>query len=144
MGLRARLLNRMAGQAGKVVKRAGERAARAQTRLDLAERVTPRGAADPGGEQVPLGDRATVQTWLRQMGPEETVLVHRPWGTIAARSHPDFPTGVFLSDGANAWFAVPPVTVEDLPLTHAEVEQIMLDAMASDERPAWPRWVELA
>ena len=143
MGLRARLHNHMAGQAGKVVKRAGERAARADVRKDLAERVTPRGSADPGGEQVPLADRATVQAWLRQMGPDETVLVHRPWGTIAARSHADFPTGVFLSDGANAWYAVPPVTIEDLPLTKVEVEHIMLEAMSSEQRPAWPRWVEL-
>jgi hypothetical protein len=144
VGLRARLLNRVAGKAGKVVKKAGERAARSQTRLNLAERVTPRGATDPGGEQVPLGERETVQNWLRQMGPDETVLVHRTWGTIAARSHPDYPTGVFLSDGASAWYAVPPVTVEDLPLTKVEVEQIMLEAMTSDERPTWPRWVELA
>jgi hypothetical protein len=144
VGLRARLLNGMADRAGKVVKNRGDRVVRTTARVDLAERVTPRGSADPGGEQVPLEDQATVQSWLRRMGPDETVLVHRAWGTIAARSHPDFPTGVFLSDGANAWYAVPPVTVEDLPLTKVEVEHIVLEAMTSQERPTWPRWVELA
>ncbi len=145
MGLRARLLNSVAAGAGKVVKRNGERAARSESRLDIAERVLPRERTlDLNGEQVALHERAKVQAWLREMGPDETVLVHRAWGTIAARSHSDFPVGVFLSDSDGAWFAVPPGPDEELPLTPSEVEHIMLDAMSSPQRPAWPRWVELA
>ena len=143
--LRARLLNSVAAGAGKVVKRNGERAARSESRLDIAERVLPRErTGELGADQVALHERETVQAWLREMGPDETVLVHRAWGTIAARSHRDFPAGVFLSDGAGAWFAVPPGPEEELPLTPVEVEHIMLDAMSSSDRPAWPRWVELS
>ncbi|HEY7223191.1 MAG TPA: hypothetical protein VH561_06230 [Micromonosporaceae bacterium] len=126
------------------VRKAGAEAARSQTRLDVAERVTPRSAPEPGGEQVRLADTATVQGWLRQMGPDETVLVHRHWGTIAVRTGRRRPVGVYLSDGANAWFAVPPGADDDHLLDPVQVEQIVLEAMRSPDRPAWPRWVELS
>jgi hypothetical protein len=124
------------------VRRAGAQAAR--TRVDLAERVTPRGSEGGGGEQVTLTDSGTVQGWLRRMGPDETVLVHRAWGTVAVRNGRRRPVGVYLSDGANAWFAVPPGAEDHHLLTADEVEQIVLDALTSAERPAWPRWVALA
>jgi hypothetical protein len=124
------------------VRRAGARAARART--DLADRIFARGTLATGGEQVPLAEGETVRGWLREMGPEDTVLVHRAWGTVAVRNDRREPTaGVFLSDGANAWFAVPPGAEDHHPLTLPEIEHIVLEAMTSPTRPAWPRWVEL-
>jgi hypothetical protein len=124
------------------VRRAGARAAR--SRLDLVERLTTARALRDDGVQVPLADSATVRRWLRDMGPAETVLVHRAWGTLAARAGREDTVNVFLSDGASAWYAVPPGTHEAHPLTLGQVEHIVLDAMSSPERPAWPHWVELA
>lgn len=124
------------------IRQAGARVAR--SRVDSAERITPRGVLDAGGEQVSLTDSDTVRGWVREMGPEETVLVHRAWGTVAARHDRRFPPGVLLSDSSGAWFAVPPGADDNHPLTLGQVEHIVLEAMTSPTRPAWPRWVELS
>jgi hypothetical protein len=97
-----------------------------------------------GGEQVSLTDGETVRLWLRELSPDETVLVHRAWGTVAARHDHRYPPGVLLSDSSGAWFAVPPDAADNHPLTPGQVEHIVLEALTSPARPAWPRWVALA
>jgi hypothetical protein len=124
------------------IRQAGERVAR--SRVDVAERIAPRNVLTPGGEQVSLADGETVRSWLRDMGPDDTVLVHRSWGTVAARADRRLPPGVLLSDDTGAWFAAPPEADDERLLTWGEVERIVLEAMTSPTRPAWPRWVSLA
>jgi len=78
------------------------------------------------------------------MGPDDTVLVHRAWGTVAARADRLLPPGVLLSNETGAWFAAPPEADEERLLTWFEVERIVLEALTSPTRPAWPRWVALS
>jgi hypothetical protein len=136
------LVRRVQGGIRQRLGDAGVKAAR--SRVDIAERVASDRKAEAGGEQVPVADSATVQQWLRDLGPDVTVLVHRPWGTVAAQGSGKRPINVFLSEGASAWFAVPPGATDDHLLTPLQVEHIVLEAMSSPQRPAWPRWVELA
>lgn len=124
------------------IRQAGERVAR--TRVDSAERITPRGVTATSGEQVSLAEGEKVRGWLRELGPEETVLVHRAWGTLAARHDRRYPPGVILSDSTGAWFAVPPDAADNDPLTLKQVEHIVIEAMTSPARPQWPRWVALS
>ena len=137
------LLRRVQGGIKQRLHGAGAKAVR--SRLELAERLAPRSPqTPPGGEQVTLSDGATVQQWLREMRPDVTVMVHRPWGTIAAQGAGPRQVNVFLlGEGTNAWFAVPPEPADDHALTPHQVEHIVLDAMTSADRPAWPQWVEL-
>jgi hypothetical protein len=135
------LVRRVQGGIRERLHGADARAARG--RVDLAERVARDSRSEPGGEQVPIEDAATVQQWLRELRPDVTVMVHRPWGTIAAQASGARPVNVFLSDGRNAWFAVPPGATDDRLLTPIQIEHIMLEAMTSTARPEWPRWVEL-
>jgi hypothetical protein len=124
------------------IRQAGEKVAR--SRVDSVERLTPRSDNATTGEQAALTDGDTVRSWLRDMGPDDTVLVHRAWGTIAARADRSLPPGVLFSDETGAWFAAPPETDEERLLTWFEVERIVLDAMTSPARPSWPRWVALS
>jgi hypothetical protein len=110
---------------------------------DLAERLTGRGLFRVARESAALSDRQTVQKWLRELRPEkrnEQVLVHRPWGTVAAVADGHHPVGVVLSDGEKSWYASAPGATKDQKLTPEQVEHIMLDALTAPSRPDWPEW----
>lgn len=98
-------------------------------------------------ESTSLDDRDTVLGWLRSLrsGTDRQVFVHRDWGTVAAVAEARYPDdiGVFLSDGETSWVAVAPggpEKIEDCHLTPDQVEHVVLDALTSAERPAWPDW----
>jgi hypothetical protein len=109
---------------------------------DMAERLTKPGLFRVAQESASLSDRKTVQRWVRELSAErdEQVLVHRPWGTVAAVADGRNPIGVVLSDGEHSWFAVPPGAVDAKDLTLEQVEHIVLDALTASEQPAWPEW----
>jgi len=53
------------------------------------------------------------------------------------------PLSVFLGDGEHTWYAVPPGGALDEDLSQRQVERLMLEAVSSPERPAWPEWHRL-
>ncbi len=93
-----------------------------------------------------LDEPDVVRAWLRGMQPdrEESVLVHRSWGTVVAIADDRRPASVLLSHGEQGWYAVPlgPVP-DDEPLTPTQVEQVMLEALTAQERATWLRWVPI-
>jgi hypothetical protein len=116
--------------------------------MDVAELLVPRGQfRGVDRESTTLDDRDTVLGWLRTVRPgvDRQVFVHRSWGTVAAVAEERYPddVGLYLSDGDTSWAAVAPGSPEDLRqchLTPDQVEHVVLDALTSPERPAWPDW----
>jgi hypothetical protein len=93
-------------------------------------------------ESAELGDRVTVRRWVRELRPgaDQTVLVTRSWGAVAASGHP---VTVTLTDGEKSWYAVAPGAPASQDLTPRQVEQVVLAALDSPDRPEWPQWLEL-
>ena len=89
-----------------------------------------------------LTDRETVRSWVRALRPDrdEQVMVHRPWGSLAAVSDGKHPVGVILSDGEHTWVAEVPGAADQKDLTLEQVEHVVLDGMTSSARPQWPAW----
>jgi len=112
---------------------------------DLAERLTGRGPFRVSGESAALSDRERVQRWLHELRPErdQQVLVHRPWGTVAAVADGRHPVSVFLSDGEKAWFAAVPGAAGDGSLTPEQIEYVLLEALTATSPPDWPEWRHL-
>jgi hypothetical protein len=111
---------------------------------DVAERLTRAGLFRVRTERVPLTDVETVRRWLRELGGDHQVHVRRPWGAIAAVGDRRLPAGVVMADTEDrSWGAYPPGGAEDSQLTPDQVEHIMVDALTSTERPAWPEWRRL-
>ena len=109
---------------------------------DTAERLTVRGIFRVDRDSAPLGDRATVQGWLRELhrGRNQQVFVHRRWGTIVAVADGRHPVTVILHDGEKSWLAAAPGAADDQELTPDQVEHVLLDALAAESRPQWPDW----
>jgi hypothetical protein len=112
---------------------------------EVAERLTRHGLFRVDREAVSLSDGDTVRLWLRRLASErdQQVLVHRPWGTVAAVADGRNPLTVVMSDGEHSWVAAAPGSVDDQDLTPEQVEHVMLDALASSARPEWPKWCDL-
>jgi hypothetical protein len=113
---------------------------------DVAEWLTGAGLFRVHTERVPLTDAETVQRWLRQLDPDLNHQVHirRPWGVIAAVTDRRNPVAVVMSDLEDrSWGAYPPGGDGHAELTADQVEHVMLDALTSAERPAWPDWRRL-
>jgi hypothetical protein len=88
----------------------------------------------------------TVTRWLAELvgSGDQQILVRRPWGTLAAVADETRPVAVVVSDGEHSWFAVPPGAADDVELTRHQIEKIMIDALTSTTRPAWPDWRPLS
>jgi hypothetical protein len=129
-----------AGRTGSDGVRAGV------VRTGSAERLSRRTRFKVTGESARLDDAETVQRWLRELRPEsdQQILVHRPWGTMLAVADKIHPMAVLLTVGERSWFAVPPGADDDAELTADQIETIMLDALTSETRPAWPDWRPLS
>ncbi|WBB69510.1 hypothetical protein [Micromonospora sp. WMMD812] len=113
---------------------------------DVAERLTGWSFFRVSGERVPVTDRETVQRWLRDLDPyqDQQVHVRRPWGVVAAVTDRRYPVGVVMADTEDrSWAAYPPGGDEHAELTPEQVEHVMLDALTSAQRPAWPDWRRL-
>lgn len=98
-------------------------------------------------ETTGLGDRETVVRWLRELHRErnQTIIIHRSWGSICVVADGRPPTDVMVTDGARMWYAARPGSrlPQQLPqLTPDQVERVMLDALTSDGPPRWPEWRE--
>ena len=98
-------------------------------------------------------DRETVRRWIREMHQEgrQSVTVNRPWGSVCVMSAGTPPTGVMVFEPTRFTYAGTPLGMPtpdgmpaagDAPLTPAEVEQIVLDALTSESLPEWPQWRE--
>jgi hypothetical protein len=112
---------------------------------DSAERLTTRGLVKTARESAALGDRETVRRWVHELHPErdQQILVHRPWGTVAAVADGRHPVTVLRSDGDDSWFAVVPGAADDRSLTPEQVEHVLLDALTASGPPDWPEWRRL-
>ncbi|RKN42773.1 hypothetical protein [Micromonospora endolithica] len=119
--------------------------------MDVAERLTTRRRGlfrkVVTREAVGVGDRETVVRWLRGLHQEEnqTVVIHRPWGSICVVADGRAPTDVMVTDGDRMWYAARPGSglPQKLPqLSPDQVEHVMLDALTSDTPPRWPEWRE--
>lgn len=119
--------------------------------MDIAERLTTRRRGmfrkEHTSETVGLGDGETVIRWLRELHQErnQTIGIHRPWGSICVVADGRAPTHVTVTDGDRMWYAAAPGS--KLPrgqpqLTPDQVEAVMLDALTSDALPRWPEWRE--
>ena len=118
---------------------------------DVVERMTTRRRGPfrkvVTRETVGLGERETVVRWLRGLHRErnQTVTIHRPWGSVCVVADGRAPSDVMLTDGDRMWYAARPGSAlpQKLPqLTPDQVEHVMLDALASDTPPRWPEWRE--
>lgn len=94
-----------------------------------------------------LDDHETVARWIRHMheGTSQTVTVNRPWGSVFAISMGRPPAGVMVESGTRLLYAGSPagMVVPDVaPLTPAQVEQLMIEALTADHLPGWPQWRE--
>ena len=117
---------------------------RARGPRDLAERLSGKVLGAPGAEQTTLDDRTTVQRWLHDLGAtDQQVLVHRPWGTLAAVADGRHPVEVVMSDGESSWTAEPPGADGMRRLTPEQVQHVVLDALTSTGPPEWPAWRRL-
>lgn len=94
-----------------------------------------------------LSDADTVRHWIRRLRPEadQQIHVHRSWGTVAAVADRKHPIHVLLTDGEHSWTATPPdgprpTKGHHADLTHDQVEHVMVEALTSPVRPAWPHW----
>jgi hypothetical protein len=112
--------------------------------LDVAERLTGRGLFRTTRDTAALSDDETVRRWLSELQGDQHVLVHRPWGTVAAASGRRGPIKVFLADGEISWFAVPPEADDDVDLTPEQVSLVVIDALTAPSPPRWPDWRRLA
>ncbi|ABP56770.1 hypothetical protein [Salinispora tropica] len=119
--------------------------------MDIAERVTTRRRGmfrkEHTNETVGLGDGETVVRWLRELHQErnQTVMIHRPWGSICVVADGRAPTDVMVTDGDRMWYAACPGSTlpQSRPqLTPDQVETVMLDALTSNALPQWPEWRE--
>jgi hypothetical protein len=113
---------------------------------DVAERLVRTGLFRVRAQRVPLSDVETVRRWLHELDPDldHQVHVRRRWGVIAAVSDHRRPVSVVMADvDDRAWGAYPPGSGQDADLTPEQVEHVMLDALHSAERPAWPQWRRL-
>jgi hypothetical protein len=119
--------------------------------MDVVERLTTtrRGLFRKGvtQETTALGDRETVVRWLRELHQErnQTVIIHRPWGSICVVAEGRPPTDVMMSNGDRMWYAAYPGSTlrQKLPqLTPDQVEHVILDALTSATPPQWPEWRE--
>lgn len=119
--------------------------------MDVVERLTTtrRGLFRKAvtGETANLDDRETVIRWLRELDGErdQTVIVHRPSGSICVVADGRPPGDVMMTDGDRMWYAAYPGSnlPQKLPqLTPDQVEHVMLDALTSVTPPRWPEWRE--
>ncbi|HEX5967413.1 MAG TPA: hypothetical protein VFY88_02965 [Intrasporangium sp.] len=112
---------------------------------ETVERLTRRGLFRVEGESAALSDRETVRRWLRELREDrdQQVMVHRPWGTVAAVADGRHPVAVVMSDGEHSWSAAVPGAAGSAELTPDQIEHVMLEALNGPSRPQWPTWVEL-
>jgi hypothetical protein len=112
---------------------------------ETAERLTRRGLFRVEGESAALTDRETVRRWLQELRADrdQQVLVHRPWGTVAAVADGRHPVAVVMFDGEHSWSATAPGAVGSQELTPDQIEHVMLEALTTPSRPQWPTWVNL-
>ncbi|NIL59719.1 hypothetical protein [Salinispora arenicola] len=119
--------------------------------MDVVERLTTRRQGlfrkVVTGDTVSLGDRDAVVRWLRELHQErnQTVIIHRPWGSVCVVGEGKAPTDILMSEGDRMWYAAR--AGSNLPQKHPqlapdEVEHVMLDALTSDTPPRWPEWRE--
>ncbi|MCN0178148.1 hypothetical protein [Salinispora arenicola] len=119
--------------------------------MDVVERLTTRRQGlfrkVVTGDTVSLGDRDAVVRWLRELHQErnQTVIIHRPWGSVCVVGEGTAPTDILMSEGDRMWYAAR--AGSNLPQKHPqlapdEVEHVMLDALTSDTPPRWPEWRE--
>ena len=118
---------------------------RARGPQQTVERLTRRGLFRVEGESAALTDRETIRRWLRELGADrdQQVLVHRPWGTVAAVADGRHPVAVVLTDGEHSWSAAAPGAAASQELTPDQIEHVMLEAVTAPSRPQWPTWVDL-
>lgn len=117
---------------------------------DMIERAVflpdgARGSQQVGSLEASLEDREEIKRWLRELVGSRggQVFIDRHWGSLCALFDKREVTTVLLSDGSDSWFAVSPGADRDRPLTPDQVERIVLDALTSVQRPAWPDWIPL-
>ncbi|MBM7494106.1 hypothetical protein JOD64_005328 [Micromonospora luteifusca] len=114
---------------------------------DVAELLSTPRLFRVTSETVSLDDRETVRRWLRELDPDlqQQVHIRRPWGAIAAVSDRREPVGVVMTDNeGRSWGAYVPGADDSEQLTPQQVEDVMLAALTSTERPAGPDWRRLA
>lgn len=92
-------------------------------------------------EVASLSDEEVVRRWVRSLRLEskDTMIVHRPWGSVAAVCDGKHPIAVFLTDGEHTWSAEPSGAADQTALAPEQVEHVVLDALTSSQRPQWPR-----
>lgn len=112
--------------------------------MDKAERLTStrRFPLRVKQDVASLSDEEVVRRWVRSLRLEskDTVIVHRPWGSVAAVCDGKHPIAVFLTDGEHTWSAEPLGAADQTALTPEQVEHVVLDGLTSSQRPQWPRW----
>jgi hypothetical protein len=113
---------------------------------DWAERLTGTGRRGVAQETADLRDEGTVRQWLAELGAarDQQVLIHRSWGTVAAVADGRRPVAVVLSDGDHSWSACRPSLPGDDELSADQVTALMIEALTSESRPAWPEWRTIA
>jgi hypothetical protein len=114
---------------------------------DVAELLTTPGLFRVTSETVSLDDRETVRRWLRELDPDlqQQVHIRRPWGVIAAVSDHRDPVGVVMTDNeGRSWGAYVPGADDNEYLSPQQVEDVMLAALTSTDRPTGPDWRRLA
>lgn len=99
-------------------------------------------------ETTTVHDRETVRRWIREMHGDanHSVTVNRPWGSVLATSAGGPPAGVTVLEPTRLMYAGKPTGVpvpDGTPLTPAQVEQIVLDALTADRLPEGPVWHEV-
>jgi hypothetical protein len=119
--------------------------------MDVAERLTTvrRGLRrkEVIGESTTLDDRETVTRWLREMHQQrgQTLIVHRPWGSVFVAAEGLPLTDVMMTDGDRMWYAAAPGSMlaqKQPQLTPEQVEHVVLDSLTSVTPPRWPEWRE--
>lgn len=92
-----------------------------------------------------LDDHETVARWIGEMheGTSQTVVISRPWGSVLVMSTGRPPTGVMVLEETRLMYAGSPAGMpvpDAAPLTPAQVEQIVLEALTAESLPEWPGW----
>jgi hypothetical protein len=110
--------------------------------VDLAERWTSTGWRKSRGESVSVRDRDAVDVWLRELGDagKQQVMIHRPWGTIAAVADRRGRLAVVMADSGHSWSAAAPGGKRGSELSRDQVRVVMTEALDSAHRPTCVDW----
>jgi hypothetical protein len=113
--------------------------------VNVAERWTSLGWRKSHGESASVSDRATVASWLRDFGGarKQQILIHRPWGTIAAVVDRRGRVEIVVADGNHSWLATATGSVTKTGISAEQARQVMLEALDAMARPTSVEWKPL-